>query len=129
MTGLLPPFLWPHRWRLLVIVALVTAQAIANLYLPNLNADIINNGVVKSDTGYILQTGAWMLLVTALMVVCSIAAVYVGAMTAMAVGRDLRSAIFRRAMGFSQDETNGFGTPSLITRNTPTTSSRSRCSW
>jgi ATP-binding cassette, subfamily B, multidrug efflux pump len=118
MSRLLPQFLWPHRRRLLLIVALVTAQAIANLYLPNLNADIINNGVVKADTGYILQTGAWMLVVTGAMVACSIAAVYVGARTAMAVGRDLRSAIFRRVMDFSQDDAGAFGTPSLITRNT-----------
>jgi ATP-binding cassette, subfamily B, multidrug efflux pump len=118
MSRLLPPFLWPHRRQLLLIVALVTAQAIANLYLPNLNADIINNGVVKADTGYILQTGAWMLVVTGAMVACSIAAVYVGARTAMAVGRDLRAAIFRRVMDFSQDDASAFGTPSLITRNT-----------
>jgi len=118
MTKLLPRFLWPHRWRLLIVVVLVTVQALANLYLPSLNADIINNGVVKGDTGYILQTGGYMLLITALLGVSSIVAVYFGAMTAMAFGRDVRSAIFRQVMGFSQKETNLFGTPTLITRNT-----------
>ena len=118
MTKLLPRFLWPHRWRLLIVVVLVTVQALANLYLPSLNADNINNGVVKGDTGYILQTGGYMLLITALLGVSSIVAVYFGAMTAMAFGRDVRSAIFRQVMGFSQKETNLFGTPTLITRNT-----------
>ena len=118
MTKLLPTFLWPHRWRLLVVVVLVTIQALANLYLPSLNADIINNGVVKGDTGYILQTGGYMLLITALLGISSIIAVYFGSMTAMAFGRDVRSAIFRQVMGFSQKETNIFGTPTLITRNT-----------
>ena len=118
MTRLLPAFLWPYRRRLLVVVVLVAAQAMANLYLPSLNADIINNGVVKSDTPYILRTGGWMLLVTALMVACSVGAVYAGSLTAMAVGRDLRAAIFRRSIGFSQDGAGDFGTSSLITRNT-----------
>jgi ATP-binding cassette subfamily B protein len=101
-----------------VVIVLVTVQAIANLYLPNLNADIINNGVVKGDTGYIVRTGALMLLITFLLGVCAIIAVYFGSRTAMAFGRDVRSAIFRRVMSFSQRETNVFGTPSLITRNT-----------
>jgi ATP-binding cassette subfamily B protein len=118
MTRLLPRFLWPHRRRLLVVVALVTVQAMANLYLPSLNADIINNGVVRGDTGYIVETGGYMLLITALMVACAIAAVYFGAMIAMAVGRDIRGAIFRQVMSFSQNGTSAFGTPSLITRNT-----------
>jgi len=118
VTRLLPAFLWPYRRRLLVVVVLVAAQAMANLYLPSLNADIINNGVVKSDTPYILRTGGWMLLVTALMVACSVGAVYAGSLTAMAVGRDLRAAIFRRSIGFSQDGAGDFGTSSLITRNT-----------
>jgi len=118
MTRLLPRFLRPHRWRLLVVVALVTVQAMANLYLPSLNADIINNGVVRGDTGYVVETGGYMLLITALMVACAIAAVYFGAMIAMAVGRDIRGAIFRQVMGFSQNGTSAFGTPSLITRNT-----------
>jgi ATP-binding cassette subfamily B multidrug efflux pump len=118
VTRLLPAFLWPYRRRLLAVVVLVAAQAMANLYLPSLNADMINNGVVKSDTPYIIRTGGWMLLVAALMVACSVGAVYAGSLTAMAVGRDLRAAIFRRSIGFSQDCAGDFGTSSLITRNT-----------
>ena len=118
MTRLLVRFAWPYRRMLSVVLVLVTIQAIANLYLPNLNADIINNGVIKGDTNYIIRTGGFMLAITFLLGLCSIVAVYFGAKTAMSIGRDLRSAIFRRVMEFSQKETNVFGTPSLITRNT-----------
>ena len=118
MIRLLSTYLRPYRRALAVVMVLVVVQALANLYLPNLNADIINNGVVKGDTGYIVRTGGLMLLVTFLVGVCAIVAVYFGSRTAMAFGRDVRSAIFRRVMSFSQKETNVFGTPSLITRNT-----------
>jgi ATP-binding cassette, subfamily B, multidrug efflux pump len=118
MIRLLRAYLRPYWIALLVVVALVTVQALANLYLPSLNADIINNGVVKGDIDYILRTGAVMLAVTLVSVVCSIIGVYFAARTAMAVGRDLRGAIFRKVLAFSQAETNVFGTPSLITRNT-----------
>jgi ATP-binding cassette subfamily B protein len=118
MTKLLPRFLWPYRWRLAIVMVLVTIQALANLYLPNLNADIINNGVLKGDTGYIIRIGGLMLLITLLLGICAIVGIYFGSMTAMAFGRDVRSAIFRQVMGFSQKETNLFGTPTLITRNT-----------
>ncbi|MGA2513178.1 MAG: ABC transporter ATP-binding protein [Candidatus Limnocylindrales bacterium] len=118
MIRLLARFLRPYRWRVLIVVTLVAIQALANLYLPSLNADIINNGVVRGDTGYILQTGGRMLQVTFGLGVCSIVAVYFAAMTAMAFGRDVRGAIFRQVMRFSQKETNLFGTPTLITRNT-----------
>ena len=118
MTKLLPKYLWPYRLPLAIVLVLVAIQALANLYLPNLNADIINNGVVKGDTGYIIRTGGFMLLITLALGVCSIIAVYFGSMTAMSFGRDVRSAIFRKVMDFSQKETNTFGTPTLITRNT-----------
>ena len=118
MSKLLPRFLWPYRVSLGIVLVLVTIQALSNLYLPSLNADIINNGVVKGDTGYIIRTGGFMLLVTSLLGVCSVIAVYFGSRTAMKFGRDVRSAIFRKVMDFSQKDTNTFGTPSLITRNT-----------
>ena len=118
MIRLLATYLRPYRRPLALVVILVTVQAIANLYLPNLNADIINNGVVKGDTGYIIRTGGLMLLVTSLVGLCAIVSVFFGSRTAMAFGRDVRSAIFRKVMSFSQKETNVFGTPSLITRNT-----------
>src|SRR5262249_20071175 len=91
---------------------------IASLYLPSLNADIIDNGVAKGDTNYIMHTGGWMLAVSLVQIACAITAVYFGARTAMSVGRDLRSTIFRRVGEFSSREMAHFGAPSLITRNT-----------
>ena len=118
MTRLLPKYLWPYRLPLILVLVLVAVQALANLYLPNLNADIINNGVVKGDTNYIVRTGGFMLLITFGLGICSVIAVYFGSKVAMSFGRDVRSAIFRKVMDFSQKETNLFGTPTLITRNT-----------
>jgi ATP-binding cassette subfamily B protein len=118
MTKLLPKYLRPYWLPLSIVLILVAVQAIANLYLPNLNADIINNGVVKGDTNYILRTGGFMLLITLMLGVCSIVSVFFGSRVAMSFGRDVRSAIFRKVMDFSQKDTNTFGTPSLITRNT-----------
>ena len=118
MIRLLYRFGWPYRRLLAIVLTLVTVQAITNLYLPNLNADIINNGVLKGDTNYIVRIGALMLLVTFLLGLCSIVSVYFGSLTSMSMGRDIRSAIFRKVMGFSQQETNSFGAPTLITRNT-----------
>jgi len=103
---------------LLAVVALQLVGTMASLYLPSLNADIIDNGIARGDTGYIMTTGGSMLAVTLLQVVCSIAAVYFGARTAMGFGRDVRSAVFHRVGEFSARELNRFGAPSLITRNT-----------
>ena len=111
-------YLRPYKTWIWVIVALQLVGTIASLYLPSLNADIIDNGVVRGDTDYIIQVGIWMLAVSLVQVICSIAAVYFGARTAMGFGRDLRSAIFSRVASFSSREVAGFGAPSLITRNT-----------
>jgi len=108
----------PYRLSIVFVVFLVLTQVIANLYLPTLNADIINNGVVTGDTAYILRTGAIMLGVTLVYVIAAIAGVYLGSRTSMGMGRDTRSALFRRVQGFSQAEINHFGAPSLITRTT-----------
>jgi ATP-binding cassette subfamily B multidrug efflux pump len=118
MKRLLGAYLKPYWKSISVIVVLLLMQAIANLYLPTLNADIINNGVLKGDTGYIGTFGAYMLIVALLQTACSITATYIGAKAAMAFGRDVRSAFFRKVETFSQGEINRFGTPSLITRNT-----------
>jgi ATP-binding cassette, subfamily B, multidrug efflux pump len=118
VIALLRPFLRPYARQLSLVIALLLVQAIANLYLPTLNADIINNGVVKGDTAYILRTGGLMLVVTLLLGIVAVIAVYWSAKTAMAVGRDIRGAVFRKVQTFSQVEVNQFGTPSLITRNT-----------
>ncbi|MDH6125206.1 ABC transporter ATP-binding protein [Kitasatospora sp. GP82] len=101
---------------LLVLLQLVAT--IGALYLPTLNADIIDSGVVKGDTGYILRIGGVMIAVTIAQAACSIGAVYYGARTAMAVGRDIRAAVFDRVQSFSAREMGSFGAPSLITRTT-----------
>ena len=118
MIALFRRFLAPYRWPLVFVMALLLVQAIANLYLPELNADIINNGVARGDTDYILRTGGFMLLVTFALAIAAVVAAYWSARTAMAFGRDVRSAIFRKVQAFSQVEVNQFGAASLITRNT-----------
>ena len=118
MIALLRSYLRPYVRPLALVVSLLVVQAIATLYLPALNADIINNGVTTGDTGYILTTGGIMLAISGVVVVCAIIAVYWGSKTGMAFGRDVRGAIFRKVESFSQAELNRFGTPSLITRNT-----------
>ncbi|MFN3866348.1 MAG: ABC transporter permease, partial [Demequina sp.] len=106
-------------WRLLVgVVVFQLAQAIANLYLPTLNADIIDNGIATGDVAYIWRLGAIMLALSFGQIVCAIVAVYFAAKVAMAVGRDLRARIFHRVGTFSESEVQHFGAPSLITRNT-----------
>ncbi|WP_084038225.1 ABC transporter ATP-binding protein [Demequina sp. NBRC 110053] len=106
-------------WRLLVgVVVFQAAQAIVNLYLPTLNADIIDNGVATGDTGYIWRMGGWMLALSFVGIACTITAVYFGAKIAMRVGRDLRASIFDRVATFSEAEVQRFGAPSLLTRTT-----------
>ncbi len=99
-------------------MALMLVQAIGNLYLPELNADIINNGVAKGDTAYILNAGGIMLAVALVLGVVSIVAVFFGSRIAMAFGKDVRHAIFHKVQEFSLVEFNRFGAPSLITRTT-----------
>jgi ATP-binding cassette, subfamily B, multidrug efflux pump len=115
---ILRQYLRPYSAPIALVLVLLFIQAIANLYLPELNADIINNGVVKGDIDYILQTGGVMLGVTALLMLAAFVAVYFSAKVAMGFGRDVRSAIFRQVQTFSQVELNHFGAASLITRNT-----------
>jgi ATP-binding cassette subfamily B multidrug efflux pump len=118
LVKLLGRFLRPH-WPLLVgVVVFQLAQSLLSLWLPTLNADIVDNGIAKGDTGYILSTGAEMLGVTIVQIACAITAVYFGAKVAMLVGRDLRGSIFHRVGEFSEREVTRFGAPSLITRNT-----------
>ncbi|CAL9537969.1 putative ABC transporter ATP-binding protein [Streptomyces sp. enrichment culture] len=99
-------------------MALQFLQTCATLYLPTLNADIIDSGVVQGDTGYILGHGGLMIGISLAQVVCNVGAVYYGARTAAALGRDLRAAVFDRVQSFSAREVGHFGAPSLITRTT-----------
>ncbi|HZD72545.1 MAG TPA: ABC transporter ATP-binding protein, partial [Actinomycetota bacterium] len=118
LIRLLRTYLRPYRGPITVVVALQLIQTLATLYLPTLNADIIDNGVVRGDITYILHTGGVMLAVTLAQILASVGAVYFGARTAMAVGRDVRLAIFEQVQSFSAREVGHFGTPSLITRTT-----------
>ncbi|GAA1468489.1 ABC transporter ATP-binding protein [Microbacterium thalassium] len=106
-------------WPLIVaVVVFQFAQSIASLWLPALNADIIDEGVVTGDIPYIWSTGGVMLAVSLVQIVCAIIAVYFGSRLAMGMGRDVRSDLFHRVVAFSQREVGQFGPPSLITRNT-----------
>jgi ATP-binding cassette subfamily B protein len=118
LLRLLRLYLRPYRNAIIVVVLLQFVQSLANLYLPTLNAEIIDNGVVKGDPGYILRSGGVMLAVTLVQVACAIGAVYFGARTAMALGRDVRGAVFHQVQDFSAREVGHFGTPTLITRTT-----------
>jgi len=108
----------PYLREVALVCVLVLIQAIAGLYLPNLNADIINNGVVKGDLPYIWRTGGVMLGVTLVLGAIAIVGVYYASFASMSVGRDLRGLIFGRVQRFSAREMNRLGTASLITRNT-----------
>jgi ATP-binding cassette subfamily B protein len=118
LIRLLNTYLRPYKRPLAAVVVLQLIGTMASLYLPSLNGDIIDQGIARGDTGYIMRTGGWMLMVTALQIACSIVAVYFGARTAMSFGRDVRATIFQRVGAFSGREVAQFGAPSLITRNT-----------
>jgi len=118
LIRLLRTYLRPYRRDITLVVLFQFIQTIATLYLPTLNADIIDKGVLTGDTGYIMRVGSGMLAITLLQVACSILAVYFGARTAMAVGRDIRGGLFTRVQTFSSREVGQFGAPSLITRTT-----------
>ncbi|WP_127501753.1 ABC transporter ATP-binding protein [Actinoplanes solisilvae] len=118
LIQLLRGHLRPYRRDIGLVVFFQFLQTLATLYLPTLNADIIDNGVVKGDTGYVMRIGGWMLVVTLAQIATQVVAVYFGARTAMAVGRDVRASIFGRVQDFSAREVGQFGAPSLITRTT-----------
>ena len=108
----------PYGRLVAVVVVLQLVQAVANLYLPSLNADIIDDGVAQGDTAVILRLGGLMLAITLVQVVAAIGAVYAGARVAMSIGRDLRAGVFDHVQTFSAREVGRFGAPSLITRTT-----------
>ncbi|MGC0340944.1 ABC transporter ATP-binding protein [Streptomyces sp. SLBN-8D4] len=118
LIRLLRTYLRPYKKPIALLVLLQFLQTCATLYLPTLNADIIDNGVVNGDTGYILSFGALMIGISLAQVVCNIGAVFYGARTAAALGRDMRTAVFDRVQSFSAREVGHFGAPTLITRTT-----------
>jgi ABC-type multidrug transport system fused ATPase/permease subunit len=117
LTGLLGARLRPYTGQTVVIVVLTVAQCAGNLYLPVLNADIINIGVLEGDTGYIWRTGGLMLIVSAVASILAMVTVYQTARVSAAVGADLRLALYRRVQAFSARELGWFGVPTLVTRN------------
>ncbi|MET9107681.1 ABC transporter ATP-binding protein [Streptomyces zhihengii] len=118
LIRLLRTYLGPYKRPIVLLVVLQLLQTSATLYLPTLNADIIDDGVVKGDTGYILSLGALMIVISVVQVLCNIGAVFYGARTASALGRDVRADVFARVQSFSAREVGRFGAPSLITRTT-----------
>ncbi|MFN8518712.1 MAG: ABC transporter ATP-binding protein [Chloroflexota bacterium] len=118
MIDLLRTYLRPYRAQLLLVIVMLLVQALAQLYLPALNAAIIDQGIATGDNDTIIAIGVQMLGVTVVMAIAAVIAVYWGAKVAMSFGRDVRAAIFRKVESFSQVEVNRFGAPSLITRNT-----------
>lgn len=118
LKRLLSSVLTKYRGLLWLVVGLQAVQALAGLFLPTLNSDIINNGVVKQDVPYIWKMGGVMLLVTLAQVIFSVTAVYFGSKVAMGFGRDVRRQLFHQVNDFSTREVAVFGAPSLITRIT-----------
>ena len=118
LLALLRKYVRPYRRMVAAVMALQTVSALASLYLPTVNASIIDDGVARGDTALIIRLGLVMLAVTALQGLCAIGAVFFGSRTGMGLGRDLRGAVFHHVLGFSEPETDRFSAPSLLTRTT-----------
>jgi ATP-binding cassette, subfamily B, multidrug efflux pump len=118
LLALLRQFVRPYRRLVAAVMALQLVSTLASLYLPTVNATIIDDGIAKGDTGTIVRLGGLMFAVTALQVLCAVGAVYFGSRTGMGLGRDLRAAMFHKVTTFSEHETARFGAPTLLTRTT-----------
>ena len=118
VLALLRQYVRPYLWLVAAVMVLQLISTLASLYLPTVNAAIIDDGVAKGDTTTIVKLGGVMLVVTGLQVLCAVGAVYFGSRTGMGFGRDLRSAMFHHVTTFSDHETARFGAPSLLTRTT-----------
>ena len=118
LLALLRQYVRPYRRLVATVMTLQLISTLASLYLPTVNATIIDDGIAKGNTTTIVQLGGVMFAVTALQVVCSVGAVYFGSRTGMGFGRDLRSAMFHQVTTFSEHETARFGAPSLLIRTT-----------
>ena len=118
LVRLVRDYLRPYQGLIAVLVVLQLVGTMASLYLPSLNGQIIDEGVAKGDTGYIMRAGTWMLAVSLVQIVATIGATYLGARSAAGLGHDLRTAVFARVGTFSEQEVSRFGAPTLISRNT-----------
>jgi len=118
LLRLLRTYLSPYKRWLAAIVVLQFVSTVAALYLPTLNADIIDQGVAQGDTGFIMRTGVWMLVISVAQMICQVISAYFASRSATGFGRDLRRSLFHRVGGFGAIELGRFGAPSLITRTT-----------
>jgi ATP-binding cassette subfamily B protein len=118
LAGLLRPYVRPYRGLIALVAGFQLISTLASLYLPTVNASIIDDGVAKGDTHTIIRLGGLMLLVTGLQVLCAVGALYAGSRVSIGFGRDLRSAMFHHVTGLSEQDTAPVGTPSLLTRTT-----------
>src|ERR1700741_3466844 len=118
LLALLRQYIRPYRRLVAVLMTLQVISTLASLYLPTVNASIIDNGGAKGDTATIVRLGTVMLAVTGVQVLCSVGAIYFGSRTGMGFGRDLRLAMFEHVTTFSERETARFGAPTLLTRST-----------
>ena len=118
LLRLLRAFTRPYQWQVGAVVVLIVLQTITSLYIPSLNADVVNNGVVKGDVDYIWSTGGLMVAASLVQMLLAVTAMFLTQRSANSMARDLRRAIFRKVLGYSAREVDQFGTPSLITRNT-----------
>ncbi|WP_163760526.1 ABC transporter ATP-binding protein [Mycobacterium botniense] len=118
VLALLRQYVRPYRWSIAAVMVLQLISTLASLYLPTVNAAIIDDGVAKGNTATIVRLGAVMLAVAGLQLLCAVGAVYFGSRTGMGFGRDLRAAMFHQVISFSGHESVRFGAPSLLTRTT-----------
>ncbi len=118
LLALLRQYVRPYRWPVAAVMGFQTLSTLAALYLPTVNAAIIDEGVAVGDTAVIARLGLLMLIVTALQGCCAVGTVYFGARAGTGFGHDLRAAVFNRVVGFSAAETARFSAPSLLTRTT-----------
>lgn len=111
-------FFRPYRWYIFCVILFLFAQSMAELYLPTLMAEVVNNGMMKGDTGYIWKYGSYMLAVALVSSFCSIIGSYLSSIIGMGFGRDIRNGVFSRVESYSLHEFDRIGTASLITRTT-----------
>lgn len=111
-------FLYPYRISITIVLALIFLQALSDLYLPTLMADIVDTGIVKGDIPYILRIGGFMLLIAAIGMICSISASFLSAKISAGFGKLIRNRVFTHVENFSLQEFDRLGTSSLITRTT-----------
>jgi ATP-binding cassette subfamily B protein len=118
LLALLRQYILPYRAMVAVLMVLQAVSTFASLYLPTVNAAIIDDGVAKGNTATIVRLGAVMLVVTGVQALCAVGATYFGSRTGTGFGRDLRAAMFDHVLRFSEHETARFGAPTLLTRST-----------